>query len=473
VIFLLTPGNYSVTKACDCNQFPTDILISMRMIKTEGKITMNFKKLTPLFLAALFSVSLIGCSSSDSGSNVTGNESPPSLQLSPSTIFNFGTITEGNAAAPLKITIKNTGDNRLDVSSITVSDTNNFQLDAGTQDPQCTPSPSLQKDESCTVGIVFQPDATGQAVTINASLDIASNDPDAPTVLALTGSSEPVSPTMNVTINQVDLANCPTVTAYVSVTDQGDFPIKDLTTSDFDIKEDAASIGSPTGAPNVAIATEAIAIAIVMDNSSSMSAIDIAELEVSALDIVNQLGAGDKVEIIKFDADVVVEQVFTSDKNLLAAAINKDFVGSGTALYNALQQAIDDTKLQSEKRKSVIVITDGNNNQQGATLTDIVDDATASDIPVYVIAMGSNIDIDNLTLITDGTSAELYEAEVAQNLSTIVQQQLSEVLFVDQYILTYTSTNLGAGTHNLTVDATKTGGLSGSDARDIAQCPTP
>lgn len=422
-----------------------------------------------ILLFSLVSFALASCSGSGSNNTVTGNNAVPKLVISPQSAFNYGAITEGNSASPLEVTLTNNGNRRLDVSSIMLSDMTNYQLNTSTGANSCgTASPAIDAGSSCTVEINFNPTQTG---TFPSTVEITSNDSDSPHQLSITGTSEAVAPVMNVTINQVDLATCPTVTAFVSVTDQNSFPIDGLTINDFTVLEDNASVGSLSDTDQVDVVTKPISIALVMDYSSSMTDIDEAEMESSAIDIVNRLAVDDEVEIIKFDKTVHIEQTFTTNKTDLVTAINSDLNNTGTALYDAIQQAVDDTVLRSNDRKAVIVITDGNDNNSTETLNDIIADASSKVIPVFVVALGNNIDLVDLGMITSGTSAELYESDVAQNLDTIIEQQLSEVLFTDQYVLVYTSLNTGSGTHTLEVQATKTGGFSGSDSRVITQCP--
>lgn len=435
----------------------------------------NTNKFALFYLISFLSIVLTSCSDSNKGTvgnNPTSSPIPvPELQLSPATSYDFGTITQGNTASPLELTLTNNGTSRLEIASITLSDMNNFQLDTTTGTNACgTASPAIDAGSNCTVEFSFTPT---QAGTFPATVDIPSNDSNSPQQLSLTGTSEAVAPVMNVTINQVELG-CPTVTAFVSVTDQGGFPIEGLGFNDFTIEEDTTTVGKPDTSDHVAVVTKPISIALVMDNSGSMSSIDIDESNRSALEIVEQLGTSDAVEIIKFDRDVEVVQTFTSNKQLLRDAINNTSLdGDGTSLFDAIQQAVNDTELQSTERKAIIVITDGANNNKNSTtgVQDVIDNAQTKDIPVFAIALGGDVDLATLQQISDGTSAELYEADVAQNLRTVIDQQLSEVLFIDQYVLTYTSVNTGAGTHSLTVQASKTGGFSGSDSRDVAQCP--
>ena len=431
---------------------------------TEGEIIMikGRMQVYTSILFVLFSVVLFGCSGEEGGGVTTSR----SIQVTPSA-FDFGIVTEGNSPAPLEVIITNKGSERLNVSNISLSDTDNFVLDVtGGTTPCGTASPALAVGASCTSEVAFQPTPTGVFL---ATLGITSDDPDTPTFqLPLSGTREEES-SINVTINQV-ARDCPagtTITAYVSVTDQGGYPVNGLTIADFKIAEAGGYTGDPDNISFVEQVSEPISVALVMDNSSSMQrAGAIGPMTGAAVEFVNQINVYDEVEIIKFDEDIVVEQTFTSDKELLITAIEKLWDGSGTALYDAVYRAITDIDAQATERKSVLVITDGQDQGVSKTpLNVLIDYANSLDIPVFIIGLGDNIDVVYLQQITDETGGEYYEANTAQNMTTI-HQQLADVLFKDQYILTYAS-SLGAGaTADLTIQA-----IWEKDTKQILLCP--
>lgn len=431
----------------------------------------KFQKLTLSIIFTFFSINMSGC-----WDGKTTVSSPPAILVSPALDFDFGTVTEGNMASPLEVIITNIGAESLLITEIAILDIDNFQLDTmGGTNPCTMTSPLLVAGDSCTIEVTFSPATFSAFPTyIATTLTINSNDPSAPSkVLNIAGTSEQVSSSLNVTINQVDTATCNAI-AYVSVTDQSNFPVEGLLATDFTITEGMTDVGVPTSS-TVGDVIEPISIAIVMDNSSSMADIDIAEMNKAALEVVAQLNPTDQAEIIKFDKAILLKQTFTSDKNLLAAAIDTTFDGSGTALYDTLLVAISDFGL-IPGRRAIIVITDGaNSTPTTATVTDITDDAQAKGIPIFVIALG-NIDPNDLANvlgpIANDSSGELYEADVAQNFRTIIEQKLTEILFVDQYILNYTSGSTGIGTAvNLTIGVDNLGGLSGTDSKSVPSCP--
>jgi len=431
----------------------------------------NIQKFTLGIIFTIFSISMLGCSDS----KTTVSPTPQTIQISSASNFNFGSVTENSIASPLEVIITNIGSEELNVSKIFILDTGNFKLNPNSGTNYCnTTNQRLFTDESCTIEITFNPaEFTTPPTELTTTLTINSNDPNnAIEILNIAGTSAKVSE-LNVTINQVDTATCNAV-ANVSVTDQENFPVEVLKTADFTITESAGTgVNTPTSS-TLGNVTEPISIAIVMDNSSSMSDTDIDAMNQAALGVIDQLNPiTDHAEIIKFDATILLKQTFTNDKDLLRTAINTQFDGSGTALYDTLLVAISDTAATSG-RQAIIVITDGaNSTQTNATVNDIINDAQATGIPIYVIALG-NIDPKDITdvmgpIATD-TSGQLYEADVAQNFTTIIEQKLTKVLFTE-YILKYASGTTGIGGNiNLTIDVS-TGGLSGSDSTQVPSCP--
>jgi len=419
-----------------------------------------------LILFLLPSFALIGCSGGG------GDESPapkPIIQALPSS-YNFGAVTPGNSPEPLEVKIANNGSASLKVSDITLSDINNFDLNLnGGSNPCNTASPTIDAGNNCTVEVDFTPQSMA---LFDSNLTLRSNDPANPTLdIPLGGTNEEINE-LNVRINQVE-TNCPGIffTVYASVTDQGGYPVTTLTDNDFTVTETGGYVGVPTSA-SFASSGATISVALVMDYSSSVTSRPnvLDNMETAAATLVNYLGANDEAEIVKFGPDVEVVQEFTSDIAALTTAINAPWDhGQGTNLYTAAWQAIDDTKDRLKNRRAVIVITDGVSDPSSYDLADVISYANENGIPIFTIAMGDEADIDALRQMADNTGGQLYEAATPENLNNIYQQ-LANILFYDQYILTYNS-GLGAGaTANLTIKATLNA-IEGDDTKEITACP--
>jgi Ca-activated chloride channel family protein len=429
-----------------------------------------------LFL--LIPMAFIGCSGGGGSDGTTESTGSASVQVLPS-VYDFGIVTTGNSPAPLEVEIQNNGSATLNVSSIALLDTTNFDLylDRGSN-PCNTASPSIGPGGNCTVEVEFDP-PPGPPASFLTNLRIRSNDPnDSSLNVPLMADQEAVD-TLNVRINQVEsdeVCPGPEVTAYVSVTDQGGYPVTGLTAADFTITE----TGGYGGLPNVPISYVAgaasLSVALVLDYSGSITDVqdNVDDMEESAADFVDQLGAGDEAEIIKFADDWAVVQSWqpgtVAGKDLLEAAIYAPYNnGRETDLYDAVVKAVDDTALRSKDRRAVIVITDGKDTQPGSALADVINDANTKGVPIFAVGLG-DINLTILEQMADGTGGQVYESTTSDNLRTIYQQ-LAAVLFQDSYILTYPS-GLGAGvTANLTIEATYSPGITGNDTKGITSCP--
>jgi VWFA-related protein len=413
-----------------------------------------------VILFMLLLISGIGCS----GGGGDGENSPPpspSIQVLPSS-YDFGSVTPGNSPAPLEVEIANNGSMALSVDNINLSDGTNFVLDLSKGSNPCfTASSTIAAGDNCTAEIIFNP-GLGLNETFNTNLTIKSDDPDDPTLnIPLIGSREAISE-LNVKINQVETScTSSVVTTYVSVTDQGGYPVITLTPNDFQITETDGYAGPPTSSPFVEN-NATLSVAVAIDYSDSISDIQdaVQDMEDSVISFVENLGDEDEAEIIDFGSTVEVALGFTNNIDDLTYAIDNPVIfGGHTALYDAIFKAVDDTALRSKDRKAVVVITDGvDDNGSGSqqsinSLNDAIDYASSKAIPVFPVGIGFEIDSAILQQIADKTSGQFYEALTSDNLRTIYQQ-LSVLLLQKQYILTYTS-NLGPGPNtDLTIEAT-------------------
>jgi hypothetical protein len=188
-------------------------------------------------------LALAGCGGSSSSVTVRPPPPPPppqSITLTPAS-FDFGTVTEGNLEElqARRFLIRNVGTVSYNVSSIRLEGQNPtafaLDVDAGVN-PCGAAVRTLGPGGSCGVDVRFAPAAFGPFAAV---LAVQSNDPVSPSVnAALQGRYAEVEE-VNVTVSQIDA--CPRelpASVYVSVTDQGDFPIKNLGLPAFGLTED-------------------------------------------------------------------------------------------------------------------------------------------------------------------------------------------------------------------------------------------
>lgn len=421
---------------------------------------------------ALVSVALAaGCS----GGGPDGPPAPPppppaspTIQVLPAS-YDFGKVTSGNTPAPLEVSIGNSGSAPLAVTAIAfrAPADPDFQLDVnGGAAPCRTSTPTIAAGLRCTVQIVFAPGSTGASAS---TLEIRSNAAASTVALPITGTSEPVA-ALVVRVNQLQ-STCgnPAVTAYVSVTDQGGYPVRGLTVNQFSVAQNSAP-GTIQSASYVDLAYQPIATAAALDFSNSLTGqpVAFADMKSRVSDYFSAMRTGDQGEVIKFGSEVQVTQAFTTDKSALLTAIAAPFDKGGTTkLYDAALRAVDDTAaVPGDVRRAVILATDGTDNASAAAVTAATANAASKGVPLFTVGLGSSINSDILRQMADATGGLYYEATTSQNLATIYQQ-LSSILYTNQYVLRFDRATNAATT--VEIGATSAA-LSGSGASALPVC---
>ena len=248
--------------------------------------------------------------------------------------------------------------------------------------------------------------------------------------------------TMNLVYNQVDASAFPVIKSYVSANTLAGTSITGLTASNFVVKEDGTTESPITVVP-VGSGGSSVSVMLTIDKSGSMAGTPLTDAKTAATTFANLLQTGDKAAVISFDDVITVIQGFTSDKTVLANAINSIVSGNNTAIFDALYESVNQTRLQSG-RKAIILMTDGANNSGTHTLTDAIAYANQYSIPVFTIGLGSSPDA-SLQSIATQTGGAYYAAPTSAQLSAIYQS-ISQQL-ANQYLITYT-------THNATRNGT-------------------
>jgi hypothetical protein len=102
----------------------------------------------------------------------------PNVGLSPG--LNFGNQNDGTKSPPQTITVTNTGNSTLTVSSVQITGTNHSDF---SQTNTCT-SGGVAPQSTCAINVTFSPTISG---TENATVTVSDNAPDSPESTTLTG----------------------------------------------------------------------------------------------------------------------------------------------------------------------------------------------------------------------------------------------------------------------------------------------
>lgn len=143
------------------------------------------------------------------------------------------------------------------------------------------------------------------------------------------------------------------VTVPLIATSRDGLYITDLRREEFTISED----GVPQQIAFFGKVAAPFHVVLMLDTSSSTKD-HLRLIQNAAFAFVQQLQPVDRVKVISFDDKVKDLNEFTSDREVLRAAINSTLPGEGTKVYDAVELAMD-TLRKIRGRKAIVLFSDG------------------------------------------------------------------------------------------------------------------
>jgi VWFA-related protein len=170
----------------------------------------------------------------------------------------------------------------------------------------------------------------------------------------------------------------------VTVVDgQGQF-VGGLKRSDFTVKEN----GEPQTLFSFGAEETAFAAAVLLDTSGSMEQ-RLTLGRSAAIRFLDGLRNEDVAAVYRFDVKVERLQDFTSSRDLVPRAFSVT-VGRRTVLNDAIARAADDLAQRPEKRRTVVVLSDGLEEGSSASADKALERALAAGATIYTVNMSSN-----------------------------------------------------------------------------------
>ena len=252
------------------------------MTRGYAEVGLTMRKLT--FLKRLYvalSVSmLLACGGG--GGDSTPPPPTPNISLAQTTVDFAGIVLD--STADRTFVIRNTGSASLIIGQI-LPPTLPFSIATDT----CSLR-TLTPSQTCSLGIRFSPTSQGPS---SATLSIPSNDPDSSTVnISLNGEGYG----LNVWINKVSSAGCPSISVDVTVTDPVSGSLLGLTTDKFKLYHN----GQLQNITAIAIENPSpVSLVLALDSSGSTYNAR-AEINAAANSLINQLQSEDEAAICKF-----------------------------------------------------------------------------------------------------------------------------------------------------------------------------
>jgi VWFA-related protein len=144
-----------------------------------------------------------------------------------------------------------------------------------------------------------------------------------------------------------------------------------------------------------------VSLGIVVDTSGSMAGQKI-EAARSALDrfLFELLDRDDEIFLERFASVPRMLQGWTRDRTLLTRALNRLDANGGTAMYDAVSEALPVAQQGQNRKKAVLVISDGNDTNSSAGIRDVKAQIRESEVLIYAIG------IDGQGESTSGTRSQ-------------------------------------------------------------------
>lgn len=179
------------------------------------------------------------------------------------------------------------------------------------------------------------------------------------------------------------------VSIPVSVMDRDGKYIPNLTKEDFHVWED----GVEQRVAYFASTEKPFTVALMIDTSGS-TRFRLGEIQDAAIAFVEQLRADDRVMVVSFSDKIRILSQPTSDRNALRNAIHETEPGSGTRLYDAVDQVINKELSRIEGRKAIVLFTDGvDTTSKHARYEDNIRDAEELDALIYPVQYDTQTDM--------------------------------------------------------------------------------
>jgi Ca-activated chloride channel family protein len=132
-----------------------------------------------------------------------------------------------------------------------------------------------------------------------------------------------------------------------------------------------------------------VSMGIVLDTSGSMRLrLDTATSAVERF--IRTIHPGDDIFLMGFDNEPYLLQDFTNDRSKLMRALRYADSEGGTALYDALEQALTKIKSGENNKRAILLVTDGQDTSSQASLKDVRQRIRESELLIYSLGIVSN-----------------------------------------------------------------------------------
>lgn len=174
----------------------------------------------------------------------------------------------------------------------------------------------------------------------------------------------------------------------VTVVDPANKPVMDLTKDKFQVVEDKV----PQEIRFFSREEVPVSLAFTIDCSGSMRP-KLDTVIKASVNLVKESRQGDEMAVIEFRDQAEILEEFTTDVNSVVDTLQGLIARGQTAMLDALYLAADEAhKNGKNRRKAVIVVTDGIDKDSYYKFDEVVDHLRETDVQIYLIGFTSDLE---------------------------------------------------------------------------------
>jgi Ca-activated chloride channel family protein len=130
-----------------------------------------------------------------------------------------------------------------------------------------------------------------------------------------------------------------------------------------------------------------VSLGIVLDTSGSMTPDKMSSARGAIERFIAMLGEEDEMFLYRFANVPELLQGWTKDRRRMNRALTSIFAGGGTAMYDAIADAVPLAQSGQNRKKAIVVISDGNDTSSSTTPSEVRELIRQSEVMVYAIGV--------------------------------------------------------------------------------------